>query len=233
VISIINKIYIMKNNFLSFLTLAFAALIFTTFGTQKVEAQDFGADVASSYVWRGTQFGNGPHVQPWMSLGYGNLELGAWGSVPLTAGDGGTELDLYVSYDLGPLALTVTNYTFPNTSPASKGAYVDGEGLFEGDYLEVSGSGSVGPIDLTVGYFTELEALYIEAGFSIGVVDVAIGYAGEDDSDWYVSEAGLCNISVGGSKEVKITDDYSLPLFGSLVYNPDAESAFLVFGMSF
>ena len=223
----------MKNNFLSILTLAFAALFFTTFGTQKVEAQDFGADVASSYVWRGTQFGNGPHVQPWMSLGYGNLELGAWGSVPLTAGDGGTELDLYVSYDLGPLALTVTNYTFPNTSPASGGAYVDGEGLFEGDYLEVSGSGSVGPIDLTVGYFTELEALYIEAGFSIGVVDVAIGYAGEDDSNWYVSEAGLCNISVGGSKEVKITDDYSLPLFGSLVYNPEAESAFLVFGMSF
>ena len=219
----------MKNNFLSFLTLAFAALFFTTFGTQKVEAQDFGADVASSYVWRGTQFGNGPHVQPWMSLGYGNLELGAWGSVPLTAGDGGTELDLYVSYDLGPLALTVTNYTFP----IAGGAYLDGEGLFEGDYLEVSGSGSVGPIDLTVGYFTELEALYIEAGFSIGVVDVAIGYAGEDDSNWYVSEAGLCNISVGGSKEVKITDDYSLPLFGSLVYNPEAESAFLVFGMSF
>ena len=219
----------MKNNFLSFLTLAFAALFFTTFGTQKVEAQDFGADVASSYVWRGTQFGNGPHVQPWMSLGYGNLELGAWGSVPLTAGDTGAELDLYVSYDLGPLALTVTNYTFP----IAGGAYLDGEGLFEGDYLEVSGSGSVGPIDLTVGYFTELEALYIEAGFSIGVVDVAIGYAGEDDSNWYVSEAGLCNISVGGSKEVKITEDYSLPLFGSLVYNPDAESAFLVFGMSF
>ena len=219
----------MKNNFLSFLTLAFAALFFTTFGTQKVEAQDFGADVASSYVWRGTQFGNGPHVQPWMSLGYGNLELGAWGSVPLTAGDTGAELDLYVSYDLGPLALTVTNYTFP----IAGGAYLDGEGLFEGDYLEVSGSGSVGPIDLTVGYFTELEALYIEAGFSVGVVDVAIGYAGEDDSNWYVSEAGLCNISVGGSKEVKITDDYSLPLFGSLVYNPDAESAFLVFGMSF
>ena len=169
----------MKKLFTSFLTLAFAALFFTTFGTQKVEAQDFGADVASSYVWRGTQFGNGPHVQPWMSLGYGNLELGAWGSVPLTAGDTGAELDLYVSYDLGPLALTVTNYTFP----IAGGAYLDGEGLFEGDYLEVSGSGSVGPIDLTVGYFTELEALYIEAGFSIGVVDVAIGYAGEDDSN--------------------------------------------------
>ena len=230
----------MKNNFLSILTLAFAALFFTTFGTQKVEAQDFGADVASSYVWRGTQFGNGPHVQPWMSLGYGNLELGAWGSVPLTAGDTGAELDLYVSYDLGPLALTVTNYTFP----VAGGAYLDGEGLFEGDYLEVSGSGSVGPIDLTVGYFTELEALYIEAGFSVGVVDVALGYASDKGSDFdgeafYVLEpeddttSGLVNISIGGSKDIKITEDYSLPLFGSLIYNPTAESAFLVFGMSF
>ena len=221
----------MKKLFTSFLTLAFAALFFTTFGTQKVEAQDFGADVASSYVWRGTQFGNGPHVQPWMSLGYGNLELGAWGSVPLTAGDTGAELDLYVSYDLGPLALTVTNYTFP----VAGGAYAEGEGLFEGDYLEVSGSGSVGPIDLTVGYFTELEALYIEAGFSVGVVDVALGY-GRDDEEaaWYANGgSGLVNVSLGGSKDIKITDDYSLPVFGSLIYNPDAETAFLVFGMSF
>ena len=221
----------MKNNFLSILTLAFAALFFTTFGTQKVEAQDFGADVASSYVWRGTQLGNGPHVQPWMSLGYGNLELGAWGSVPLTAGDTGAELDLYVSYDLGPLALTVTNYTFP----VAGGAYAEGEGLFEGDYLEVSGSGSVGPIDLTVGYFTELEALYIEAGFSVGVVDVALGYGSDDEeAAWYANGgSGLVNVSLGGSKDIKITDDYSLPVFGSLIYNPDAETAFLVFGMSF
>ena len=29
-------------------------------------AQDFGADVVSSYVWRGTQFGSGAHVQPWV-----------------------------------------------------------------------------------------------------------------------------------------------------------------------
>ena len=169
--------------------------------------------------------------RPWMSLGYGNLELGAWGSVPLTAGDSGAELDLYVSYDLGPLALTVTNYTFP----VAGGAYAEGEGLFEGDYLEVSGSGSVGPIDLTVGYFTELEALYIEAGFSVGVVDVALGYGSDDEeAAWYANGgSGLVNVSLGGSKDIKITDDYSLPVFGSLIYNPDAETAFLVFGMSF
>ena len=76
-------------------------------------SQDFGADVVSSYVWRGTQFGSGAHVQPYMELGSGNLTGGVWGSFPTTAQGGGEELDLWVSYDFGPLALTVTNYTFP------------------------------------------------------------------------------------------------------------------------
>ena len=94
---------------------------------------------------------------------------------------------------------------------------------------------TVGPIDLTVGYFTEVEALYVEAGFSLGVVDFALGYGSDDEATaWYANgDSGLVNIAIGGSKDIKITEDYSLPLFSSFVYNPDAESAFLVFGMSF
>ena len=57
----------------TFFNACFCCVIFTTFA-QKVEAQDFGADVASSYVWRGTNLGT-DHTYNWMSLGYGNLEL--------------------------------------------------------------------------------------------------------------------------------------------------------------
>ena len=64
-------------------------------------AQDLGADVVSSYVWRGTQFGSGAHIQPWVSLSTGDLEVGAWGSFPTTANGGGNELDLYASYSFG------------------------------------------------------------------------------------------------------------------------------------
>ena len=49
-----------------------------------------------------------------MTLGSGNLEAGVWGSFPTTANGGGNELDAYLSYDFGPFALTVTNYTFPS-----------------------------------------------------------------------------------------------------------------------
>jgi len=231
------------------LTIALLGVI--TLSTNSVKAQDFGADVVSSYVWRGTQFGAGPAVQPWFTLPTisENLELGIWGSFPLTEGLNTAndpsgdptfgyptyELDLYASYDFGPIALTVTNYTFPGVT----GAYEEDAGLFEDDGLEVSASASVGPLGLTVGYFTEAGALYVEAGATVAGIDIAVGFGSDDDnesSDFYVAgedESGLVNISFGGSKEVKITEDYSLPLFGSFIYNPTSESAFMVFGMSF
>ena len=66
-------------------------------------SQDFGADLVSSYVWRGTQFGSGAHIQPYMELGTGNLSAGVWGSFPTTANGGGNELDLYLGYDFGQI----------------------------------------------------------------------------------------------------------------------------------
>ncbi len=196
---------------------------------QNVEAQDFGADVVSSYVWRGTQFGQGPHIQPYVSAGKGGFEIGLWGSFPTTAGGGGNELDAYLSYDFGPLALTVTNYTFPN----GNGTYSSGS-FFDGD-IEVSASADIGNLSILGGYFPDLETLYIEAGYSFGDVDFALGFGSDSKDAFYVGdgESDIVNVSFGYSKEIKITEDYSLPVFSSFVYNPSAEAAFLVFGLSF
>ena len=193
-------------------------------------SQDFGADLVSSYVWRGTQFGSGAHIQPYMDLGSGNLTGGVWGSFPTSAKGGGNELDLWVSYDFGPLALTVTNYTFPGEG----GIYAEGEGLFNGDYTELAASTSIMGVDLSAGYFTEVEALYIELGFSTGAVDIAFGY-GDDQADGFYAGggSGLVNMSFSGSKDIQISDTYALPVSGSFIINPEAETAFLVFGISF
>ncbi len=221
-------------------------VVILSFTTTEVKAQDFGADVVSSYVWRGTQFGTGPAVQPWFTLPEltSGLELGVWGSFPLSddLGTGQTyELDLYASYDFGPFAFTITNYTFP-TPNGVYGETVDdgvtvyedsGYELFDGD-MEVTASASLGAIGLTVGYFTDLEALYVEAGTTVAGMDLAIGYGSDGDGAFYAGgDSGLVNVSLGGSKDIKITDDYSLPLFGSFIYNPDAEAAYMVVGMSF
>ena len=206
------------------------AICFFTLNESK--AQDFGADLVSSYVWRGTQFGTGPHIQPWMELGSGAITGGIWGSFPTTSmgtdGDG-NELDLWISADLGFMGLTLTNYSFPG----GDGTYGAGTGVFYGD-LEISGSASLGGVDLTVGYFTDLEALYVEAAFSAGPVDIGLGFGSDGKDACYAGgDSGLVNMSFEGSKEIKITEEYSLPVFGSFIYNPDSEAAFLVFGASF
>ena len=205
--------------------------VFVTLNSNSIQAQDFGADLVSSYVWRGTQFGSGAHIQPWMELGSGSLTGGVWGSFPTTASGGGNELDLWVSYDFGPLALTVTNYSFPTND----GSYGDGNpGLFDSDWMEISGSADLGPVGLTIGYFTDAEALYVEAGFPIGAIDIGIGFGSDSKDAFYAGgDSGLVNLSFGGSKDIKITEDYSLPVSGSFIYNPDSEAAFMVFGMSF
>ena len=85
--------------------------------------------------------------------------------------------------------------------------YADGEGLFNGDYTELAASTSIMGVDLSAGYFTEVEALYVELGFSTGAVDIAFGY-GDDQADGFYAGggSGLVNMSFSGSKDIQISD---------------------------
>ena len=70
-------------------------------------------------------------------------------------------------------------------------------------------------------------------GFA-GPVDIAIGYGDDQGDAWYANGgSGIVNMSFSGSKELQISDSFSLPVFGSFILNPEAEAAFLVFGISF
>jgi hypothetical protein len=207
-------------NLFTFLFVSFIS-VFSSFG------QEISADVVSRYVWRGTQFGDSAHIQPSISYSTGDFEIGAWGSFAFSGNDGGSELDLYINYDLGIASLTLTNYTFPGDPSAS----IIPDDFFGVEGYELSTGFDLGPVEMTVGYFTETEDLYIETGFSIGSLNVAVG--GGNEVYTLNGDFALCNVSLGTTKEIKITEDYSLPVFGSFVYNPDTTAAFLVFGASF
>lgn len=43
----------------------------------------------------------------------------------------------------------------------------------------------------------------------------------------------VCDISLGASKEIKITDSFSVPSFAKVTVNPRTEGAYFVFGLSF
>ncbi|MDM8159718.1 hypothetical protein QUH73_07830 [Labilibaculum sp. K2S] len=87
-----------------------------SFGQKEKAVLDFGADVMSRYVWRGTQFGGtSPSLQPSASLSYKGLELGAWGAYSLGGNNAGQEFDLYLAYTFAKdlFSLTLTDYYFP------------------------------------------------------------------------------------------------------------------------
>jgi hypothetical protein len=200
-----------------------------------------GADFVSRYVWRGLDYGNSFSIQPSLVLSSGDFEAGLWGSYPFTAsGYGAEEIDLYLSYSLGDFSVLVTDYYFPtaggkygNYSDDSTGAHTIEVGLSYG------GSESF-PISLS-GYMNvyndEDYTVYFEVGYSTEVEDVALdffvgGTPGGDGGYYTTTKFNLINIGITASKDIKITDDFSLPIYSSYILNPYIEVGYIVFGTS-
>ena len=209
---------------------ALLVLVVLTVASVHVKAQmSTGVDLYSSYVWRGAKFGTGPAIQPWVDYTTGGLSIGAWGSV-CTSSDEALEMDLYAGYsfDFG-LGITVTDYYFG-----------DGWLTSESHFLEPSLSYEVGGLSLSAAYMLgmgddETADMYIEAGYSFDSFDIFVGAgdgqytATDDDPD---GGFNLCNIGIGTSKDIKITEDFSLPVSGSVILNPATEGFFIVVGIS-
>ncbi|MCD4834146.1 MAG: hypothetical protein K8R31_10150 [Bacteroidales bacterium] len=85
---------------------------------------------------------------------------------------------------------------------------------------------------LELGYSTDVKgvALDVFAGMALNNPEIAKG----EPTGFYGQEAaGVINLGFTLSKEIQITENYSLPVFGSLITNPEAENIFMVFGISF
>ena len=132
------------NKYIKILTIVIVSIFSAN---QSFGQMDIGADFMSRYVWRGGAYSNGPSIQPYMSYASSGVEIGFWGAYANdTLAD---ELDLYASYSFGPIALTLTNYIFPDITTGGTTKYFD-SGIWEGMVgLEL------GPVSLTGAYFFE------------------------------------------------------------------------------
>jgi hypothetical protein len=86
---------------------------------------------------------------------------------------------------------------------------------------------------------------YIEASFPFTVKDVSLeaavgvrpwespAYQPGATPTYYSTDLAVVNVSLKASKELKFTDSFTLPVFGQVIFNPNTEDVFLVFGISF
>lgn len=205
-----------------------AALIMLSLFVSTGWAQEWntGIDIYSSYVWRGTKFGSGPAFQPAIEFSAGNLVTGAWGSVN-TSTDEAAEFDLYAGYtfttgERTSVAVTLTDYYFPGTNWTEPDAH----------FIEPMLSLSFGHISLTGAYMMNQGKgdIYLEAGLSAGPVSLFLG--GGDGAYTPDGNFNLCNLGLSTSKVVKMTDFFSFPVSGSVIFNPSAKQAYIVAGIS-
>ncbi len=205
---------------------------------------ELGADLYSRYVWRGTDFGNSPAIQPWATFSVSGFSIGTWGSYA-TNSKAMQEADLFVSYDIKDVVtLAVTDYFFPNGSSANNNYFdynEDSTGhVFEGT-ATFNGLSTL-PLTLSVSYnFYGADpdnSLYMELGYGNTFRDVEYNiFVGGATGAYYLygkndNNFGIVNVGIGLSKAIRISETWSLPVNTSLITNPTAESIFIVFGIS-
>lgn len=233
----------------SFLAIAALGLISTT----SVSAQDsklsadVSADIVSSYIWRGTR-GAGLSIQPTLSVSYGDLSLGAWGSTDLATNpnDSYKEVDFSLSYNKGGFSAIVTDYWWDGNSAFN---YFGGKGhashslegtlaytLPESFPLTIAwNTFFVGQYDRDAAgdntYSTYVELAY---PFKVGGLDMglAVGFTPWESAVYGTDGFKFTNIQLGASKEIKLSESFSLPVFGSIVANPYTEDINFVFGIT-
>lgn len=182
-------------------------------------------DLVSSYIWRGVRQGNGPALQPTLEFRTGGFTLGAWGSYYF-ADQNHSEADLYATLDLGDFTVGLMDYYYSGTTwwnTASHafelhGGWAPGRWSLEANYTLNDGAGAAGG------------DLYFETGFTTGNIHLFAG-AG---NGWHTPDGNFrfCNVGLSATKEIYITDSFTIPLTGSLILNPADERLFVVAGIT-
>ncbi len=227
------------------------SLILVLSGLTYAQDLSVNADLVTRYIWRGFDYGQSPSIQPTVKFSTGGFVIGFWGAYPTAdPGTGLEEIDFYTSYAFdfgkaGSAGIGITDYIYPTSAGFELGNFnnyddIDGAGAH---FIELNTRYS-GPESFPV-YFSLNAFLYnvadnpfyLEAGYSASISDVGldifIGATPGDTASYYgVDDFAVTNIGIKVSKEIKITEDFSSPIFGSVIVNPSAEDIFFVFGLS-
>ena len=202
------------------------------------------ADIVTNYIWRGQKLGE-VGIQPTLGIGYKGLSLAAWGHYGLSNPDDTKEFDITLSYTTGGLNVGITDYFFSNKEDqekyfmyeAHKTAHIweafigyDFGFLSAHWYTNFAGNDGFNKSEKRAysSYF-ELNAPFRFATCEWKATAAIVPYA----TDLYGTTGfAVTNLSVRATKDIKVTDTFSIPIFGQLTANPCSQKAYLVLGFT-
>lgn len=209
-------------------------------------------DFVSSYVWRGIYQGAQACLQPTLGMSAGGFSLTAWGSTSLADIESGhKELDLTVAYSFGHLTVQLADLwwggqgnnrylhygnnatdhhfeagiltTLPcEKFPLSIALYT----VFAGDDENAAGKQQYSSY-AEMNYPFSVKGIYLNA--TLGIVP----YKSLSPGMGYMTDGfAVTNIALKATKEIRLSNSFSLPVYAQLICNPETEDAHLVFGIT-
>lgn len=212
----------------------------TALAQDKVEAT-IAADFVSQYIWRGLDCGH-VSVQPTLGIAYKGFSLSAWGSVGFKSEDT-KEFDLTASYTTGGLTVAVTDYWFDDPEPryfyynAHSTSHVfeasvayDFGLLSAAWYTNFAGNDGLTPSGKRA-YSSYVE---VNAPFRLATCEWTgtVGAVPYATTFYDTSGFAVTNVALKASKDIKITDTFSIPLFAQVIANPSSQKAYFVVGFT-
>jgi hypothetical protein len=143
------------------------------------------------------------------------------------------EMDLYAKYAFSfGLTLGITDYYYPGTD------YFDFSKPTGAHGFEVNLGYEIGGLSVSANYMlneaggaaTAGGDKYFELGYAFDKFSI---FAGAGDG-WHTPTGsfGIVNVGISASKEIKITDTFSVPVKASAILNPTTKQYFLVAGFT-
>jgi len=225
----------------------FAISVLSGFAAQAQETVEttISTDVVSSYIWRGQDLGSAA-VQPTLGIDYKGLSLSAWGSYGLVNTADTKEFDLTLSYTIGGLNIGMTDYWFDRGGRDP-----------ENRYFKYDAHGTNHVFEATVGYDFGVASVQWSTNFSgndykadgkraySSYMEVVVpfklsaiewtataGAVPSESVQYGTNGFAVTNLALKATKDIKITDSFSVPVFGQVAANPCSQKAYLVFGFT-
>ena len=228
-----------------------AALLAACLCGAPLRAQDslettLKADFVNQYVWRGMRLG-GAGVQPELGVAWKGLSLSAWGHTGFVGAENPLEIDLTLEYGIGGFSIGLTDYWADNTGvnpnyfcyrPAYTGHTFEAHVGYDFGFLSLNWYTNVWGYDgdalldggkRPFSSFAELTVPFTLAGCDWEACVGAVPFR----SDFYGNEGfSVTHVALTASREIPITDSFSLPVFASGIANLPARQAWFVVGIT-
>lgn len=216
-----------------------------------------GVDMYNRYVWRGLDIAATPSVQPSFSLSTNGFEFGLWGAYTLSnQASESDEIDFWFAYTFeldngAAITALATDYYFPNAGIRffnfnNYDATYDNGDPNPGAHTIELGAAFAGtesfPITLSGFINVHNDAgnnIYLQVDYPFNVngteLDLFCGITpGSKENPGYYGTDNLqmINLGVATSRDIKVSESFTLPLNVAFTINPNAEITYLLVGIS-